>query len=185
MKGGFLFASSDTAVYRWKYSPGQRTPLDPASARVVVSGINADGHGGAPMGHFTRSLVIDDKNRLYVAVGSMENIDESSFRSRIRRFPDILSDKMPLVGYNFADAEVFADGLRNEVALAFDEGGVLWGAENGSDNLNREDIGGDVHEDNPGEEINRFPEENAGRHYGCVDSVRVLHTCVQVPLLFF
>ena len=42
-----------------------------------------------------------------------------------------------------------ADGLRNEVGLAFDRHGVLWGVENGADNLMRSDLGGDIHNDNP------------------------------------
>ena len=50
---------------------------------------------------------------------------------------------------DFSLGEVFADGLRNEVGLAFDAHGVLWGVENGADNLVRDDIGGDVHNDNP------------------------------------
>ena len=50
---------------------------------------------------------------------------------------------------DFSLGEVFADGLRNEVGLAFDSHGVLWGVENGADNLVRDDIGGDIHNDNP------------------------------------
>ena len=38
--------------------------------------------------------------------------------------------------------------------------------ENGADNLNRADLGGDIHNDNPGEELNRFPIDNLGKHYG-------------------
>ena len=50
---------------------------------------------------------------------------------------------------DFSLGEVFADGLRNEVGLAFDAHGVLWGVENGADNLVRDDLGGDIHNDNP------------------------------------
>ena len=49
----------------------------------------------------------------------------------------------------FQTGEVFADRLRNEVGLAFDKHGVLWGVENGADRLEREDLGGDIHNDNP------------------------------------
>ena len=54
--------------------------------------------------------------------------------------------KLPI---DFSLGEVFADGLRNEVGLAFDSHGVLWGVENSADNLVREDIGGDITNDNP------------------------------------
>lgn len=44
-------------------------------------------------------------------------------------------------------------GLRNEVGLRADKNGNLWGIENGMDNLFREDLGGDIHLGNPGEEL--------------------------------
>ena len=34
---------------------------------------------------------------------------------------------------------------------------LLWGVENGGDRLERDDLGGDIHEDNPAEELNRIP----------------------------
>ncbi len=44
---------------------------------------------------------------------------------------------------------MFADGLRNEVGLAFYSHGDLWGVENGADRLYRDDLGGDIHIDLP------------------------------------
>jgi glucose/arabinose dehydrogenase len=52
------------------------------------------------------------------------------------------------------------------VGLAFDKHDVLWGVENGADKLVRDDLGGDIHNDNPGEELNRFSEDDAGKHWG-------------------
>ena len=43
---------------------------------------------------------------------------------------------------DFQFGEVFADGLRNKVGLAFDSYGVLWGVENGADMLFQSDLGG-------------------------------------------
>jgi len=60
---------------------------------------------------------------------------------------------------------VFADGLRNEVGLAFDKTGILWGVENSGDRLVRDDLGGDIHNGNPAEEMNRF-DGAVGSHYG-------------------
>ena len=120
--------------------------------------MNADGQGGAPRGHTTRTLVFDKTGRLYVSIGSNRNVDENSYRSRIRRFT---LDSIPAGGIDFNTGEVFADGLRNEVGLAFDKFGVLWGVENGADRLQREDLGGDIHNENPAEELNRFPEGDA------------------------
>jgi len=137
---------------------------------TVVRNMNADGQGGAPSGHRTRTLVFDDKGRLYVSIGSAGNVDSTSYRSRIRRF-DLYDDAMtaidiPSGGIDFQGGYVFADGLRNEVGLAFDKDGILWGVENSADELEREDLGGDIHNENPGEELNRFSTDDEGKHWG-------------------
>ena len=87
-------------------------------------------------------------------VGSAGNVDSDSHCSRIRRL-NLTGSNCPL---DFQKGEVFADGLRNEVGLAFDRHGVRWGVENGADNLFRSDLGGDIHNDNPAEELHRFPD---------------------------
>ena len=142
---GFIYASSDTTVYRWPYEGDGFESI--GEQQIVIENINADGQGGAPQGHTTRTLAFDDLNRLYVSVGSDRNVDADSYRSRIRRF-DIYGDSV-MFPLDFQVGEVFADGLRNEVGLAFDSHGDLWGVENSADNLFREDFGGDIHEDNP------------------------------------
>lgn len=118
---------------------------------------------GAPDGHSTRTIVFDKSGRMYVQIGSIGNIDEDSFRSRIRRFQ---LNEIPSGGFEYNDAEVYADGVRNEVALAFDKHGVLWGVENGADNLARSDLGEDIYNDNPAEEINKLLEPKPNTHYG-------------------
>jgi glucose/arabinose dehydrogenase len=158
---GYVYASSDQNVYRWAYTEDFGS-VDP-SPTLVVNNINADGQGGAPFGHRTRTIIFDGSDRLYISVGSAGNVDDDSFRSRIRRFSDLDPSNFPI---DFLQGEVFADGLRNEVGLAFDTHGVLWGVENGADNLERSDLGGDITNDNPAEELNRFREEDVGRHYG-------------------
>lgn len=152
LNGGFLYASSATTVYRWPYQPGQRTSL--GMAQTVITLIPSGGHS-------TRTPAFDREGRLYVSVGSAGNLDPDSSRARIRRFSVA---NLPAGGMPFSSGEVFADGLRNEVGLAFDSQNRLWGVENGSDNLSRGDLGGDIHEDNPAEEMNLFAE--AGKFYG-------------------
>jgi glucose/arabinose dehydrogenase len=141
----YLYASNDKIVYRWPYTSGAEQ-VGSSEAEEVINNINADGNGGAPYGHMTRTLAFDADGRLYVSVGSNKNIDDDSFRSRIRRFDVTNAGLFPL---NFTNGEVFADGLRNEVGLAFDRFGVLWGVENSADDLIRDDLGGDIHNDNP------------------------------------
>jgi glucose/arabinose dehydrogenase len=149
--GGFLYASTPTTVYRWAYTTGARTSLGPAE--TVVSGIPSGGHS-------TRTLRLA-ANQLYVSIGSGSNLDADAARAAIRRFD--LSSAIPSGGLAFSSGQIFADGMRNEVGLAFDSRNRLWGVENGTDDVARPDLG-DVHEDNPAEELNLFAE--AGHFYG-------------------
>ena len=160
-----IYASSDTTVYRWPWDyESQNGAAAAGGIEVVIANMNADGNGGAQKGHWTRTLIFDSIGRLYVSVGSLGNVDANEYRSRIRRFAWASRDALPL---QFSAGEVFADGLRNEVGLAFDRHGTLWGVENGADNLYRSDLGGDIHQDNPAEELNRFPMTTAGaQSYG-------------------
>jgi len=152
---GHLYASSEEIVYRWNYREGQRTV---SKTRVIVIRNIPSG------GHWTRTLVFDVDGNLYISVGSRNNIDKNSDRSRIRRFPMYTKTKNGVLklkriskkGLNFEKGEIFADGLRNEVGLAFDKYQTLWGVENSADQLERADLGGDIHNDNPAEELNRF-----------------------------
>jgi len=149
---GHLYASSSTTVYRWKYVVGQRSNL--GSAQIVVKNLPC-------CHHVSRSLIFDSNGRLYVQSGSGSNVDPDSTHARIKRF-DISS--IPQGGIDWSKGELFADGLRNEVGLRFDFEGRLYGVENGVDNLHRDDLGGDIHENNPSEEMNHF--STPGVFYG-------------------
>ena len=153
---GYLYASSDTTVYRWPWDETTNSVV--GAPTIVINNINADGNGGAPQGHTTRTLEFDSFGRFYVSVGSNENVDADAFRSRIRRF-DISNSSFPI---DFQTGEVFADGIRNAVAMAHDKHGVLWAADTGADNLQREDLGGDITNDNPAEELLKLPEDMNG-----------------------
>ena len=71
-----LAASSDTTVFRWPYELGSGRKISNNLKEIVIKNMNADGDGGAPMGHKTRTLVFDDLGRLYVSVGSAGNVDK-------------------------------------------------------------------------------------------------------------
>lgn len=157
-----LYASTPHAVYRWSYTGG--TNFSSLSRpTTVVSNLSADGKGGTSSGnHVTRSLILDATGGfLFVSVGSVGNVDVDSYRSRIRRVDVRDSSNFPV---DFTVAPVYADGVRNEVGLAWDRLGILWGVDNGPDNLFRSDLGSGIHQDNPGEELNRFNVRN--RHFG-------------------
>jgi glucose/arabinose dehydrogenase len=154
--GAYIYASSSTTVYRWRYTAGARKAA--GAAEVVVSGI-PDG------GHVTRTLVFDSRGRLYVSVGSATNVDQDpaafQTRAQIRRFP--IPDSLPAAGLDYATGEVVASGMRNEVGLYMDARDRMWGVENGRDDLSA--AGSDIHNDNPGEEVNLIDGTGA-RYYG-------------------
>ena len=55
--------------------------------------MNANGKGGASMGHWNRTNVFYTQGHLYVSVGSEVNVDPSSYRSRTRR--SVLPNPLP------------------------------------------------------------------------------------------
>ena len=65
---GFLYASSYNYVYRWSYTPKQRT--ESTDRVTVIKNMLDDGHNGTSIGHQTRTLVFDKRDTLYVAIGS-------------------------------------------------------------------------------------------------------------------
>jgi glucose/arabinose dehydrogenase len=151
----YLYASSNTDVFRWKWRSGQRTPL--GASEHVVSQVPGNGHT-------TRTIVFEPNNYdiLYLQVGSVGNVDRTPFQTSIRRY-DVNRGSLPIV---WSAGEMIADGLRNEVALRFDNKERLWGIENGVDNLARADLGGSIVRDNPAEEMNIIDHKNPGKFYG-------------------
>jgi glucose/arabinose dehydrogenase len=147
--GGFIYASSSSTVFRWPYTAGTRTNL--GTPQTVISGIPTGGHS-------TRSLIFNTDGLLLVQIGSGSNVDNDASRAGIRQFD--VSKTLPIA---FSTGAWFVNGLRNEVGLRFDVKGNIWGVENGMDDLNRPDLGGDIHLGNPGEELNMF---TPGKFYG-------------------
>jgi len=131
---------------------GQRINL--GSPEIVVNSVPCCGHP-------SRTLEFDDNNLLYVSVGSRSNVDTDTINARIHRF-DV--SNIPGGGINWNNGFLFAEGLRNEVGIAIDSQNRVWGVENGVDNLRRNDLGGDIHIDNPAEEVNLF--DTPGKFYG-------------------
>jgi len=147
--GDYLYASSPSTLYRWPYKPQDRTV---GAVSVVISNIPADGHR-------TRTPTFDSQGNLYLSLGSAGNVDRDSSHAQVRRFN--LQGSLPKP---WSSGQLWADGLRNEVGLRFDQQGRLWGVMNGMDNLARADLGGDIHNTNPAEELNLLSEP--GKFYG-------------------
>lgn len=150
--GKKLYASSATSVFSWDYDASAMSVS--ANSTIIVTGMDS-------RGHVTRTLAIPPKHSdlLLVSHGSNDNFDYASGdiktgRSCVKVFN---TTSIPKDGYNYATGGYqMGYGLRNEVGLAFDGDGMLWGVENSSDELHRT-INGvpvDIHIDNPADEIN-------------------------------
>jgi len=155
--GNYLYASSETDVYRWKYTAGNRTNL--GTGEHVISNLPC-------CHHETRTLTFNpDESVLYVQSGSGSNNDPDPTHAEIRRWN--VSSLKSTASVDWSTGEILASGMRNEVGLRFDPSGVLWGVENGVDDVARSDWNiGDIHNDNPCEEINKFDVSKPGQFYG-------------------
>lgn len=137
------------AAYSWAYDP-ENASVEGSGTTLVNGMKNGD--------HVTRTLLLSQKanNTLLVSRGSDSNIDLeaeslSSGHSQIRAFN--LSN-VPDDGYNFSnDGQRLGWGLRNSVGMAeHPNTGGIFSVENSADELRRD--GKDIHQDNPGEEMN-------------------------------
>ncbi|KAK3945536.1 putative glucose sorbosone dehydrogenase [Diplogelasinospora grovesii] len=146
--GKTLYASSSNEVYSWAYNPDT---VSVSSQRTLITNMsNSD--------HVTRTLLLSRKmpGLLVVSRGSGENMDYSALKassgvSQIRVF-NIANTTGK--AYNFAnEGELLGWGLRNSVGVAeHPVTGGIFSVENSADNIER--MGTDIHEDDPGEEMN-------------------------------
>ncbi|KAL8727924.1 MAG: hypothetical protein Q9181_005525 [Wetmoreana brouardii] len=147
--GRTLFASTPEAAYSWSYDPAQSSVS--RDNQTLVTNMNTEDHT-------TRTLLLSQKAEgiLVVNRGSTSNVDLeaellSSGHSQLKAFNiKNVSD----TGYDFnADGLRLGWGLRNSVGVVEhpDTGGI-YSVENSVDEIERE--GKDVHQDNPGEEMN-------------------------------
>jgi glucose/arabinose dehydrogenase len=156
---GYIYASSDSTIYRWKYDVGGRTPI--TDYEIALTGIPP--RTGT---HKTRTLLFDKTGNLFVTVGALGNVDPDSSHAEIRRFDFSNINNQPLP-VNYSSGLLWAAGTRNEVGIAFDDQGRLWGVENGIDGLERPDLGPNLSKMNPAEELNLLdgPEKFYGYPY--------------------
>lgn len=147
--GKTLYASTPEAAYSWDYDPVASTVSN--TNKTIITGMsNSD--------HTTRTLLISQKvnGMLLVSRGSTSNVDPeaavlSSGHSQLRAFN---LDNMTGQPYDYStDGLRLGWGLRNSVGVVeHPTTGGIYSVENSVDQATRD--GEDVHEDNPGEEMN-------------------------------
>jgi glucose/arabinose dehydrogenase len=118
---GYLYVGNTNSLVRYKYTTGDTKASGPPEKLAELPGFG---------NHSTRNVLFSsDGKKLYVSVGSSNNIDEQGSgnerRAMIQEYnPD---------GTGF---RVFASGLRNPVGLALQPGtNTIWTAVNERDNL--------------------------------------------------
>ncbi|KAG8926641.1 hypothetical protein FRC02_008764 [Tulasnella sp. 418] len=158
--GGFLYASTESTLYRWEYNANEAVVS--GEPRVVVSGMSNSDHN-------TRTLLYQPGDPGYMIInrGSDSNIDIgaadiASGRSQVRRFA------LNRLNYDWMEGQLLGWGLRNGVALALGrDNRSLWEVENSADEVRYNGV--DVHLNNPAEELNLLDLSNtntSGPFYG-------------------
>lgn len=133
MYKGALYAATTTAVYRFQFDGNALVPA--AQPQTIVDGLAPSGHG----------LAFDDKNRLYVTLGSGGNICADPKVPRTSKPVGLkpcpaLATKAGIWSFDatrpdqkFADGEHFATGIRDMTALDYRKGDALYGGMHGRD----------------------------------------------------
>jgi len=179
--GKTLYASTAEAVYAWQYD-ADRGGVG-AVPRAIVTGMANDDL-------VTRTLLISKKSpgSLVISRGSGEvNMAKaavlSTGLSQIRVF-DLSNFTTTSKAYNFnTEGVVLGWGLRNSVGVGeHPVTGGIYGVENSVDGVTRN--GQDIHENNPGEELNYFgvlgTNSIKGQNYGYPHCFAVWNT-TEIP----
>lgn len=157
---GHLYASSETHVVRWKWTPGMGTAETPPA--TVVSGIPP----AAPGEESARPVAFDSKGRLVVASGAFLDVDDPgngqphTRQSLLKRF-----ELGGLLGGGFqwnTQGQVIASGIRQATGIAVASYDRLWVTDLGRQSMSVN--GKDVSRSNPADELNLV--DGAGGFYG-------------------
>ncbi|KAM0087254.1 hypothetical protein ACKRZS_000797 [Fusarium odoratissimum] len=152
--GRTIYASSSGSVFAWSYDP-KKVTLDQSSEQTLVNNMTSEGYT-------SRTLLISQKypDMLLVSRGSDKYLDPEPKTFPLAALKFVYVDDGVRLGW----------GLHNSVGIAEhpDTGGIF-SVENSYDSLNRD--GKDIHDDNPGEEMNfhgylNGSTESRGGNYG-------------------
>ncbi|HYZ34466.1 MAG TPA: sorbosone dehydrogenase family protein [Crenalkalicoccus sp.] len=122
--GGELYVANTDALVRYPYTEGQTRMTEPGTTVTELP-------GGPIDHHWTKALAVSaDGARLYVGVGSNSNITERGLEAERERAAIWEVDRAS------GAHRIFAGGLRNPTALAFEpQTGKLWAVVNERDEL--------------------------------------------------
>ncbi len=140
VKDGYLYASSNTSVFRYKLNENNEV-IDPNTPETIVSGLVDHNQ------HNSKSIVLDNDGNLYVNIGAFSNACQEKDRTKgskgMKPCPildsagGIWKFKAAVAGQTFKDGVRYATGLRNVVGLDWNqETNKLFVMQHGRDQLN-------------------------------------------------
>lgn len=137
IKNGYLYASSDNDVYRYKLDANGKI-VDEANPEKIVTGlINKRTHS-------SKSIALDNAGNIYVNIGAPSNVCAQRGNEKVGMQPCPLLDstaaiwmfKADKLNQTYADGVRYASGLRNVVGLDWNSAtNSLFVMQHGRDNL--------------------------------------------------
>ena len=139
IKNGYLYASSDNDVYRYKINE-KDGKVDTASVQKIVTGLVAKNQ------HNTKSLTLDNEGNIYVNIGAPSNCCQVQDRAKgspgqdpcpiLEQAGGIWQFKADKTNQSYAEGIRYATGLRNVMGLDWNtEVNQLYAMQHGRDQL--------------------------------------------------
>ncbi|GAB3941995.1 sorbosone dehydrogenase family protein [Spirosoma harenae] len=136
---GYLYASSDTSVYRYKLTNGKVAETTPAEPIIVGLTLQRQ--------HASKSLTISPDGKLFVNFGAPSNACQEKDRQKgskgmdpcpiLEEYGGIWQFDANKLNQHKSDGKRYATGIRNAVALDWNKAtNTLYALQHGRDNLN-------------------------------------------------
>lgn len=154
IKNNYLYATSDNAVYRYKFSNNEIS--SPNNPETIVTGLVSGNQ------HASKSIALDDKGNLYVTIGAPSNACQVKDRSAgspgqdpcplLQTAGGVWQFKADKLNQSYAEGVRYVTGIRNIVGVSWNEKEKqLYGVQHGRDQLNN--IAPDNYDNNENAEL--------------------------------
>ena len=139
IKNNYLYATSDNAVYRYKFNNNEI--INPDNPEIIVTGLVAGNQ------HASKSIALDDKGNIYVNVGPPSNACQVADRSAgspgqdpcplLEKTGGIWQFKTNQLNQSYNEGVRYATGVRQIVGISWNnKEDQLYAMQHGRDQLN-------------------------------------------------